>query len=57
MNGLELVRYIRELTSKQIIDRALVIASTNFVDLNTKLECFRNGIEYFLPKPIDIFEL
>jgi hypothetical protein len=51
------VKSIKQMESQEIVSRSLIIAITNFVDLNTKLESFRSGVEFFLPKPIDIYEL
>jgi len=28
-----------------------------FSDMDLKLECFKSGIDYFLSKPFDLFEL
>jgi CheY-like chemotaxis protein len=57
LGGLELIKHIRELIKSSAIDRGFAIANTSYVDLNTKLECFRNGMDYFLGKPFDIIEL
>jgi CheY-like chemotaxis protein len=57
MSGLELIKAIRELIRTEIIDKSFFIANTSYVDLNTKLECFRNGMDYFLAKPFDLIEL
>lgn len=39
------------------LDRGFAIATTSYVDLNTKLECFRIGMDYFINKPYDLFEI
>jgi CheY-like chemotaxis protein len=57
MSGLELIKIIKEMIRSEVIDKGFAIANTSYVDLNTKLECFRTGMDYFLGKPFDLIEL
>ena len=39
------------------IDKGFTIATSSFSDIEVKLQCFNLGIDYFLGKPFDLFEL
>ena len=39
------------------MDKGFAIATATVVDLNSKLECFRNGMDYFISKPFDLIEI
>lgn len=57
MGGLELVRRIKGQMSDLTLDKGFTIGCTGYVDLNIKLELFRNGMDYYLCKPFDLIEL
>ena len=40
-----------------LIDKGYVIVIATFVDLNSKLECFKNGADYFIAKPFDLIDI
>lgn len=56
MNGYEAAREIRIL-EKGTNQRVPIIALTAGVDHENKEECIKSGMDYFLPKPIQINEL
>lgn len=39
------------------IDKAYLIAMASFCDMDVKYECYKQGTDYFLSKPFDLFEL
>ena len=39
------------------MDKGFAIATATVVDLNSKLESFRNGMDYFITKPFDLLEI
>lgn len=41
----------------QQIDRGFIIAMASYSDMELKLSCFNSGIDYFITKPFDLFEL
>ena len=40
-----------------ILDKGYTIIIATFVDLNSKLECFKNGVDYFIAKPFDLIDI
>jgi DNA-binding response OmpR family regulator len=56
-NGYELVKELKIMMKQQIVDRGFAIANTSMIDLNAKLELFKNGMDYYITKPYDLFEL
>ena len=57
MNGFEVVRLIKESMKSLNTDRGFAIACTSNVDLNYKIECYRSGMDYYVNKPFDLFEI
>jgi CheY-like chemotaxis protein len=51
------VKDIKELMKSNTINRGFAIATAAYVDLNIKLECLRNGMDYYVSKPLDLNEL
>ena len=39
------------------LDKGFAIAMSTFVDLNSKLDSFRNGMDYFICKPFDLLDI
>jgi len=40
-----------------LIDKGFAIIISTFADLNMKLECFKNGADYFIAKPFDLIDI
>lgn len=40
-----------------LIDKGFAIVISTFVDLNLKLESFKNGADYFIAKPFDLLDI
>lgn len=40
-----------------LIDKGFAIIISSFVDLNSKLESFKNGSDYFIAKPFDLIDI
>ncbi|CAD8173736.1 unnamed protein product [Paramecium octaurelia] len=57
LSGIELVRSLKEQMRNSLIDKGYVIIIATFVDLNQKLECFKNGADYFIAKPFDLLDI
>ena len=57
MDGFELVRLLKADMQSGLLQRGLCIANTGFVDLETKLRCVSEGMDFYLSKPIRIKEL
>ncbi|CAD8114359.1 unnamed protein product [Paramecium sonneborni] len=53
LNGYQTVKEIKNLIKNQTIRRAWCVANTGFTDLDTKLQSFNSGMDYFLTKPLD----
>jgi CheY-like chemotaxis protein len=53
MDGIETTRYIRQNRGTQTV----IIAMTANAMVEDQEECFRAGMNYFLPKPINIESL
>ncbi|CAD8099579.1 unnamed protein product [Paramecium sonneborni] len=56
-SGVELIKEIKNLFISQQIDRGFIIAMASYSDMELKLNCFNSGIDYFIAKPFDLFEL
>lgn len=39
------------------IDKGFAITIATFIDLNSKLECFKSGADYFISKPFDLIDI
>lgn len=57
MDGLETVKHLKASMNSGKIQRGICIANTGFVDLETKLKCFKEGMDFYISKPIIIKEL
>ncbi|CAD8177982.1 unnamed protein product [Paramecium octaurelia] len=57
LSGIDLVRSLKEQMRNSLIDKGYVIIIATFVDLNSKLECFKNGADYFITKPFDLIDI
>ncbi|CAD8179491.1 unnamed protein product [Paramecium pentaurelia] len=57
LQGIDLVRSLKEQMRNSLIDKGYVIIIATFVDLNQKLECFKNGADYFIAKPFDLIDI
>ena len=57
MDGFELVRKLKTDMKHSKLPRGLCIANTGFVDLDTKLRCVQEGMDFYLSKPIKIKDL
>ncbi|CAD8168952.1 unnamed protein product [Paramecium pentaurelia] len=56
-SGVELIKEIKGLFRTQQVDRGFIIAMASYSDMELKLNCFNSGIDYFIAKPFDLFEL
>ncbi|CAK86626.1 unnamed protein product (macronuclear) [Paramecium tetraurelia] len=56
-SGVELIKEIKGLFRTQEVDRGFIIAMASYSDMELKLNCFNSGIDYFIAKPFDLFEL
>lgn len=54
---MDLVRLLKEKMKVGTIDKGYCIAMTTFVDINSKLNCFRYGTDYFITKPFDLIDI
>jgi len=52
-----MVRELKESMKMNQIDRGFAIAMAGHIDINVKLECFRNGMDYYVSKPLDLMEV
>ncbi|CAD8059108.1 unnamed protein product [Paramecium sonneborni] len=57
LQGGEFVQRIKQMMHMGNMDKGFAIATATLVDLNSKLECFRNGMDYFITKPFDLLEI
>ncbi|KAM3146020.1 hypothetical protein pb186bvf_001998 [Paramecium bursaria] len=57
LTGVELVKYLKENMKVGSLDKGFAIAMSTFVDLNSKLDSFRNGMDYFICKPFDLLDI
>ncbi|CAK88364.1 unnamed protein product (macronuclear) [Paramecium tetraurelia] len=57
LRGGEFVQQIKQMMQLGSMDKGFAIATATVVDLNSKLECFRNGMDYFISKPFDLIEI
>jgi CheY-like chemotaxis protein len=57
MDGFETVVRLKEMMRAGMVDRGLCIANTGYVDLQTKMECYEKGMDFYITKPIDRAEL
>lgn len=39
------------------IDKGFLISTASYSDVDVKLDCFNAGVDYYLNKPYDLFEL
>ena len=39
------------------VDRGFTIAVSNFLDVSLRLDGFKNGLDHYISKPIDLKEL
>ncbi|CAK58854.1 unnamed protein product (macronuclear) [Paramecium tetraurelia] len=53
LNGYQTVKEIKSLIQNKTIRRAWCVANTGFTDLDTKIQSFNSGMDYFLTKPLD----
>ncbi|CAD8189304.1 unnamed protein product [Paramecium pentaurelia] len=53
LNGYQTVKEIKNLIKNKIIRKAWCVANTGFTDLETKIQSFNSGMDYFLTKPLD----
>ncbi|CAD8191285.1 unnamed protein product [Paramecium octaurelia] len=53
LNGYQTVKEIKSLIKNKTIRRAWCVANTGFTDLDTKIQSFNSGMDYFLTKPLD----
>ncbi|CAD8110556.1 unnamed protein product [Paramecium sonneborni] len=56
-SGIELVKYLKDQMKIGLIDKGFAIVISTFVDLNLKLESFKNGADYFIAKPFDLLDI
>ncbi|CAD8110979.1 unnamed protein product [Paramecium sonneborni] len=56
-SGVELIKQIKNQFRNQQVDRGFIIAMASYSDMELKLNCFNSGIDYFISKPFDLFEL
>ena len=57
MDGIETVKRLKAMMNIGNIQRGICIANTGFVDLETKLRCYNEGMDFYISKPINIKEL
>ncbi|CAD8047745.1 unnamed protein product [Paramecium primaurelia] len=57
LRGGDFVQQIKQMMQMGNMDKGFAIATATVVDLNSKLECFRNGMDYFISKPFDLIEI
>ncbi|CAD8203151.1 unnamed protein product [Paramecium pentaurelia] len=56
-SGIELVKFLKDQMKIGLIDKGFAIIISTFIDLNSKLECFKNGADYFIAKPFDLIDI
>ncbi|CAD8203687.1 unnamed protein product [Paramecium octaurelia] len=56
-SGIELVKFLKDEMKSGLIDKGFAIIISTFVDLNSKLDCFKNGADYFIAKPFDLIDI
>ncbi|CAD8189757.1 unnamed protein product [Paramecium pentaurelia] len=55
--GIELMKFLKDQMKIGLIDKGFAIIISTFADLNLKLECFKNGADYFIAKPFDLIDI
>ncbi|CAD8093830.1 unnamed protein product [Paramecium sonneborni] len=56
-SAVELIKQIKQLFKSLQVDKGFIIAMASYSDMDLKLSCFNSGIDYFISKPFDLFEL
>ncbi|CAK93973.1 unnamed protein product (macronuclear) [Paramecium tetraurelia] len=57
LSGIELMKFLKSQMKMGLIDKGFAIIISTFADLNLKLECFKNGADYFIAKPFDLIDI
>ncbi|CAK86496.1 unnamed protein product (macronuclear) [Paramecium tetraurelia] len=57
LSGIEFVQRIKKNMQQGNLDKGFAIATATVAGLNSKLDCFRNGMDYFISKPFDLIEI
>ena len=52
MGGLEASKAIKDVDKKNNISNLVIMGCTAYSDVKTKTDCFKNGMDYFLKKPV-----
>ncbi|CAD8152072.1 unnamed protein product [Paramecium octaurelia] len=56
-SAVDLIKEIKQLFKSLQVDKGFIIAMASYSDMDLKLSCFNSGIDYFITKPFDLFEL
>ncbi|CAD8101286.1 unnamed protein product [Paramecium sonneborni] len=56
-SAVALIQEIKQLFKSLQVDKGFIIAMASYSDMDLKLSCFNSGIDYFIAKPFDLFEL
>ncbi|CAD8187116.1 unnamed protein product [Paramecium pentaurelia] len=56
-SAVDLIKEIKQLFKSLQVDKGFIIAMASYCDMDLKLICFNSGIDYFITKPFDLFEL
>ncbi|CAD8201828.1 unnamed protein product [Paramecium octaurelia] len=57
LSGIEVMKFLKGQMKIGLIDKGFAIIISTFADLNLKLECFKNGADYFIAKPFDLIDI
>jgi hypothetical protein len=55
--GFVLSKVIKERMVEGELDRGFIIGNTGMIDLHTKMECYKNGMDNYLSLPLDLLEV